>query len=431
MAAQQDEDEVWGWGDFVVKNNCVLLTGEGGYKCKYCKLKLKGIRYDVLKGHLAKCKQKPDPFDEGIHQRILKFRSACDKCGRNLDLTASKRKRHLQSCKGLKEKKATNKLRNQKPSQPCLVPASVSRIEELEKENEKLKAEKGSNDTEMTEKMNELQGSKEKEINNLKEQNSKLKKECKQYHDKYDESQKVVEKIAREASEAGKLMDLIREKEKRQYQQKLNDQMANAKLDQDRLMKMIEDASKVRELDPQKVKNTMVIGKGGYGTVVKAEYGKEIIAIKTMYVNRQAINELSIMLKTRLKPNLLSAFLVGYTPHTQDTPPRLSLGMEHCDGVLYQLIPTIKKSPTGQINKILVGGARGLVQMAEIGIVHRDIKPQNLLLKGGTLKITDFGLAVMARYGIGAWGTPGYMAPEVHKSEKELIYYDNKESLQN
>ena len=140
-------------------------------------------------------------------------------------------------------------------------------MKELEKENEKLKDEKGSNDTEMTEKMNELQGSKEKEINNLKEQNSKLKKECKQYHDKYDESHKdvavvnrivdelkleneklIVEKqeIAREALAAERLMQLIRDKEKRQYQQKLNNQVYMATLDRDKLMKMEEEKEALR-----------------------------------------------------------------------------------------------------------------------------------------------------------------------------------------
>ena len=336
MAAQKDE--VWAWGDYEVNEDYVLLTGDGGYRCNYCKKNIRCNRFHVLKGHLAKCTEKPDPFDEGIYKRILKFRSACDKCGRNLDLTGNKKERHLKSCKGglkkteehkqegineqlkkirkefdAKEKAMSQKIkeleeklkevidgkeksekmdyeemyrmdqcikelekeneklkdetRNQKPSQPCLVTASMCRIKELEKEIEKLKDEKGSNDKEMTEKMNELQGRKDKEINNLKEQNSKLKKECKQYHDKYDESHKdvavvnrivdelkleneklIVEKqeIAREVLAAERLMQLIRDKEKRQYQQKLNNQVYMATLDRDKLMKMEEEKEALR-----------------------------------------------------------------------------------------------------------------------------------------------------------------------------------------
>ena len=515
MAAQQDE--CWAWGKFEVKKNCVLLTGDGGYRCDYCKLKFKGVRWDVLKTHLGKCKDRPEPFDEGIYKRILKFKSACDMCGSILDLSGKKKDRHLETCKGPHEEKtvehkqegineqlekANNKLRkefdakekamsqkikeleeklkedyeemyrmdqcikelvkeneklkdetrNQKPSQPCLVTASMCRIKELEKENEK--DEKGSNDKEMTEKMNELQGRKDKEINNLKEQNSKLKKECKQYHDKYDESQKVVDELklenekiifekkemAREFSEADRLMQLIQ----RKYQHNLNNQMTKADLDQERLMKMIGDkdkmiedkdkmiekAAKVRELDMRKIKNRSLIGQGGFGTVWRVDYDNEIIAIKTMVLNHHAITEMSILLKTGLKPNLLSAFLVG-SNFPKGKTPTISLGMEYCDGDLHKFLPYLLNSPNGQINKILVGAAQALVQLDELGIVHRDIKPQNMLLKGGKLIIADFGIAVLGRYGIGTWGTPGYMAPEVYKSDKDRIYYTNKESLQN
>ena len=150
----------------------------------------------------------------------------------------------------------------------------------------------------------------------------------------------------------------------------------------------------------------------------RVEYDKEIIAIKTMDLNRHAINELSIMLKTGIKDNLLSAFLVG-SNFPPDKTPTISLGMEHCDVDLHKFLPYVPKSSNGQINNILVGAAQALVQLDALGIVHRDIKPQNMLLKGGKLKIADFGIAVLCRYGIGTWGTPGYMAPEVFKSDKD------------
>lgn len=60
-----------------------------------------------------------------------------------------------------------------------------------------------------------------------------------------------------------------------------------------------------------------------------------------------------------------------------------------------------------------------------IGVVHRDLKPENLIYSdksGGIVKITDFGLAKFrsAEEAAGmntACGTPGYVAPEVLKSE--------------
>jgi serine/threonine protein kinase len=62
--------------------------------------------------------------------------------------------------------------------------------------------------------------------------------------------------------------------------------------------------------------------------------------------------------------------------------------------------------------------AEGLASVHAVGVLHRDVKPSNVLMEGRTPILIDFGLARVAddpRLTNTGWllGTPGYLAPEI------------------
>jgi hypothetical protein len=107
------------------------------------------------------------------------------------------------------------------------------------------------------------------------------------------------------------------------------------------------------------------------------------------------------------------------------TDSSMYLVLEFVDG--YSLATLLKKKPTFPADCVAAMGAavaRGLAHAHERGVVHRDVKPANVLLsRRGEVKIFDFGIAQrssdepvglspMRLEDVAAFGTPAYMSPE-------------------
>src|SRR5262249_42745837 len=117
-------------------------------------------------------------------------------------------------------------------------------------------------------------------------------------------------------------------------------------------------------------------------------------------------------------PNLCTVHEVGETAEGQ-----LYLAMPCYDGET--LARRIERGPLplAEALHLACQAARGLAQAHGGGIVHRDVKPANLMVTGdGVVKILDFGIAQLLgeggapRAGVLA-GTPAYMSPEQARGE--------------
>jgi len=85
--------------------------------------------------------------------------------------------------------------------------------------------------------------------------------------------------------------------------------------------------------------------------------------------------------------------------------------LEFCEGgSLAQLLRRRGKLSTAEVGRALHDILSGLAYLHENSIIHRDIKPPNVLLCGGVLKIADFGCSTKAiELSRSCVGTPWYV----------------------
>jgi eukaryotic-like serine/threonine-protein kinase len=113
-------------------------------------------------------------------------------------------------------------------------------------------------------------------------------------------------------------------------------------------------------------------------------------------------------------PNVVSVYDAG-----EEADGRPYIVMENVDGeTLADLLHERGRLPADEAVGLALQACRGLEHAHAAGLVHRDVKPQNLLLRtDGTLKIADFGIARAAEStGLTQagtiLGTAAYLSPE-------------------
>ncbi|KAL8905031.1 MAG: hypothetical protein Q9207_002887 [Kuettlingeria erythrocarpa] len=171
--------------------------------------------------------------------------------------------------------------------------------------------------------------------------------------------------------------------------------------------------------DPmKKYKNLNKIGQGASGGVFTAyEVGtNRCVAIKQMNLEQQPkkdliINEILVMKDSKHK-NIVN-FMDSYLRQGD-----LWVIMEYMEGGSLTDVVTFNMMSEGQIAAVCRETLNGLQHLHSKGVIHRDIKSDNILLAlDGNIKLTDFGFCAQINESQNKRttmvGTPYWMAPEV------------------
>jgi len=171
--------------------------------------------------------------------------------------------------------------------------------------------------------------------------------------------------------------------------------------------------------DPTRIFRDLVrIGQGASGGVFISRYpgSNEVVAIKQMVLEQQPkknliVNEIEVMKQSR-HPNIVN-FLSAYLNQGE-----LWVVMDYMEGGPLTDIVMNSILSEGQIAAIAKEVLTGLGHLHRQGVIHRDIKSDNVLMSNcGDIKLTDFGFCAQISSAqskrITMVGTPYWMAPEV------------------
>lgn len=179
------------------------------------------------------------------------------------------------------------------------------------------------------------------------------------------------------------------------------------------------------------------LGEGGMGVVYRAKHAMLLRPTAVKFLDSSKANEKSIarferevQLTGQLNhPNTIAIYDYGRTPEGI-----FYYAMEYLDGLdLQALVGRHGPQPEGRVIHILKQVCGSLAEAHSIGLIHRDVKPANILLnaRGGmfdVVKLLDFGLvkvidhaseAQVTKAG-GVVGTPLYMSPEAYQSPETV-----------
>lgn len=187
-------------------------------------------------------------------------------------------------------------------------------------------------------------------------------------------------------------------------------------------LNMILSSGQMRQQDIQLL---TILGHGNGGTVHKAYHvpSQKTIAMKVIPLDiteehqRQILSELNILFTCHSK--LIIAFHGAFFIEN-----KISMCTEFMDG---GSLDNYQKIPQNVVGRIAVAVVKGLQYLWDLKIMHRDLKPNNMLVNTkGEVKLCDFGVSIQLVSSIAKTyvGTNAYMAPERILGDEYGIFSD-------
>jgi serine/threonine-protein kinase len=171
------------------------------------------------------------------------------------------------------------------------------------------------------------------------------------------------------------------------------------------------------------------IGRGSMGTVYKAERSGEVVALKVLggaWAGDPAMAgrfvEESQVMRRLSHPAIVRVLDVGWERGN------VFMAQEYVEGPPLARAIERKAFTHKETAFLLSAVGRALQHAHRMGVIHGDVAPSNILLKGdGSPKLTDFGIARLRQISPERWksgvtaGTPIYMSPEQAAALSDMI----------
>ncbi|XP_052245877.1 serine/threonine-protein kinase 36-like isoform X2 [Dreissena polymorpha] len=163
-----------------------------------------------------------------------------------------------------------------------------------------------------------------------------------------------------------------------------------------------------------------LIGEGSFGKVYKGrkKYTGQIVAIKFIPKVGKPEKELrNLRREIDIMRNLHHENIIEMSD-SFETDKEVAVVTDYAEGELFQILEDDGNLPEEQVQHIAAQLVSALYYLHSHRILHRDMKPQNILLgKGGIVKLCDFGFARAMSFNTlvltSIKGTPLYMSPEL------------------